>query len=138
MDIEVTERQGKVPVTVIRVQGNVDASTYEAFQAAGESAFNRGARFVLLDLSEVTYISSAGFRAISQIFKLLRGQLSSAAQAQMSQGLRDGSFKAPNLKLIGPNSRVLEALKLAGFDTFLEIYDNLDTAIASYEPLADA
>ncbi len=137
MDIEVTQRQGKVPVTVIQVKGNVDASTYEAFQVAGENAFNSGARYVLLDLTEVAYISSAGFRAISQIFKLLRGQLPVTAQTQMSQGLRDGSYKSPNLKLLGPNSRVLEALKLAGFDTFLEIYTNLDEAITSFAPPVD-
>ena len=132
MDIEVTERQSKVPVTLIHVKGNVDASTYEAFQAAGENVFNSGARYVLLDLSEVAYISSAGFRAISQIFKLLRGQLSAAAQSHMSQGLRDGSYKSPNLKLLGPNPRVLEALKLAGFDTFLEIHTDLEAAVASF------
>jgi anti-anti-sigma factor len=137
MDIEVTQSQGKVPVTVIKVKGNVDASTYEAFQAVAESEFDRGARYVLLDLSEVAYISSAGFRAVSQIFKLLRSQLSVSAQAQMSQGLRDGSYKAPNLKLLGPNPRVLEALKLAGFDTFLEIHTNSETAIGSFAPLAD-
>ena len=137
MDIEVTQRQSKMPVTIIHVKGNVDASTYEAFQAVAESEFNKGARFVLLDLGEVTYISSAGFRAISQIFKLLRGQLSPAVQTQMSRGLRDGSFKAPNLKLLGPNSRVLEALKLAGFDTFLEIHADLKEAIDSFEPLKE-
>jgi anti-anti-sigma factor len=136
MDIEVSEREGKVPVTIIKVRGNVDASTYEAFQAVAESEFNRGARYVLLDLSEVVYISSAGFRAVSQIFKLLRSQLSTNAQTQMSQGLRDGSYKAPNLKLLGPNPRVLEALKLAGFDTFLEIHQELDAAVDSFELLA--
>jgi anti-anti-sigma factor len=135
MDIEVSERESKVPVTIIKVRGNVDASTYEAFQAVAESEFNRGARYVLLDLSEVVYISSAGFRAVSQIFKLLRGQLSTNAQTQMSQGLRDGSYKAPNLKLLGPNPRVLEALKLAGFDTFLEIHQELDAAVGSFELL---
>ena len=133
MDIEVTQRQGKVPVTVIHVKGNVDASTYEAFQVAGEDAFNSGARYVLLDLTEVAYISSAGFRAISQIFKLLRSHLSPTAQTQMSQGLKDGSYKSPNLKLLSPNQRVLEALKLAGFDTFLEIHDGLDKAVTSFE-----
>ncbi|MBM4425048.1 MAG: STAS domain-containing protein [Chloroflexi bacterium] len=137
MDIEVTERKGKVPVTVIHVKGNVDASTYEAFQAAGENAFNSGSRYVLLDLAEVVYISSAGFRAISQIFKLLRGQLSPAMASRMSQGLRDGSFKAPNLKLLGPNNRMLEALKLAGFDTFLEIYTDIDAAVKSFEQITD-
>ncbi len=136
MDIEVTQQQGKVPVTVIHVKGNVDASTYEAFQAVAETEFDRGARYVLLDLSEVAYISSAGFRAISQIFKLLRGQLSQQEQAQMSQGLRDGSYKSPNLKLLGPSSRVLEALRLAGFDTFLEIYQDTEAAVQSFEVLA--
>jgi len=132
MDIDVTQRTGRVPVTIIHIRGSVDASTYEAFQASGEQAFNSGARYVLIDLSEVSYISSAGFRAISQIFKLLRGQLSPLAAAQMSQGLRDGSYKSPNLKLLGPNARVTEALRLAGFDTFLEIYSDMDEAVGSF------
>lgn len=136
MDIEVSERRARVPITVIHVKGNVDASTYEAFQAMAEGAFHQGARYVLLDLSEVSYISSAGFRAISQIFKLLRGQLSPEAQSQMSRGLRDGSYKAPNLKLLGPNARVLEALRLAGFDTFLEIHEDVEKALNSFEPPA--
>jgi anti-anti-sigma factor len=136
MDIEVTQRQGKVPVTLIHVKGNVDASTYEAFQAVAETEFSKGARHVLLDLTEVTYISSAGFRAISQIFKLLRGQLSTTEQANVARGLRDGSYKSPNLKLLGPNARVLEALRLAGFDTFLEICKDEDEAVQSFEVLA--
>jgi anti-anti-sigma factor len=135
MDIEVTQRQGKVSVTLIHVKGNVDASTYEAFQAVAESEFSKGARYVLLDLTEVAYISSAGFRAISQIFKLLRGQLSTEEQANISRGLRDGSYKSPNLKLLGPNARVLEALRLAGFDTFLEICKDVDEAVQSFEVL---
>jgi anti-anti-sigma factor len=137
MDIEVTQKEGVVPVTLIHIKGNVDASTYEAFQAIAETEFTRGARYVLLDLSDVAYISSAGFRAISQIFKLLRGQLSPEAQTLMAQGLRDGSYKSPNLKMLGPNARVMEALRLAGFDTFLEIHQDADTAIKSFAVLAD-
>lgn len=132
MDIEVSQRAGRVPVTVIGVKGNVDASTYEAFQAAGEEAFEAGARYVVLDLSQVNYISSAGFRAISQIFKLLRTPLSPAASAQADEGLRDGTYQSPNLKLAGPNARLLDSLKLAGFDSFLEIYPSLEAAVASF------
>ena len=132
MDIQVSQQAGRVPVTIIRVKGSVDASTYEAFQAAGEKVFHDGGRHVLIDLSEVSYISSAGFRAISQIFKLLRDELPPEAAARMNQGLRDGSYKSPNLKLHGPNPRVAEALRLAGFDTFLEVHQNLDEAVASF------
>ena len=133
MDIVVSAKTGRVPVTIIHVKGSVDTSTYEAFQASGEEAFNSGARHVLIDMTEVSYITSAGFRAISQIFKLLRGNLTAKDSAMMSQGLRDGSYKSPNLKLLNPNDRVVEALKLAGFDTFLEIYFDLDEAIKSFE-----
>jgi anti-anti-sigma regulatory factor len=132
MDIEVSEQAGRVQVTVIHIKGSVDTSTYEAFQASGEKVFNDGARYVLLDLTEVSHVTSAGFRAISQMFKLLRGYLSSTDSAMMSQGLRDGSYKSPNLKLLNPNPRVLEALKLAGFDTFLDIYYKMDEAIAAF------
>ena len=132
MDIEVAEQAGRVPVTVIHIKGSVDTSTYDAFQASGEKAFNDGARYVLLDLTEVSHVTSAGFRAISQMFKLLRGNLSPRDSGMMSQGVGDGSYKSPNLKLLNPNPRVLEALKLAGFDTFLEIYYKMDEAIASF------
>jgi anti-anti-sigma regulatory factor len=132
MDIQVTQRTERVPVTLVHVKGSVDASTYEAFQASGEKVFNDGARYVLIDLSEVSYISSAGFRAISQIFKLLRDELPPETAAKVNQGLRDGSYRSPNLKLFGPNPRVVEALRLAGFDTFLEVYQDLDQALASF------
>ncbi len=132
MDIQVSQQAGRVPVTIIRVKGSVDASTYEAFQVAGEKVFHDGARNVLIDLRDVSYISSAGFRAISQIFKLLRDELPPGDAAKMNQGLRDGSYKSPNLKLCGPNGRVVEALRLAGFDTFLEVYQGFDEAVASF------
>lgn len=132
MEIEVRQENRRVPVTVVRVSGNVDSSTYEAFQAVGEQAVANGARFIVLDLTQVKYISSAGFRAISQIFKLLRGDLTPAEQAALSEGLRQGTYRSPHLKLAGPNARIIESLKLAGFDTFLEIYDSTREAIDSF------
>lgn len=132
MDIEVSQHQGRVPVTVIRIKGNIDTSTYEAFQASGEEAYNTGARYVLLDLTDVNYISSAGFRAVSQIYKLVRGPLPPLAAAQQNQGVPDTRYRSTNLKLLRPTARVLEALKLAGFDTFLEIHTDFDQALASF------
>ncbi len=132
MDIEVSQHQGRVPVTVIRIKGNIDTSTYEAFQASGEEALSSGARYVLLDLTDVSYISSAGFRAVSQIYKLVRGPIPPLAAAQQSQGVPDARYLSTNLKLLRPTARVLESLKLAGFDTFLEIHTDFEQAIASF------
>ena len=50
----------------------------------------------------------------------------------MKQGLRDGTFKSPHLKLVNPTRHVREVLSMAGLDMFLEIYPNLKDALASF------
>ncbi len=131
MEIELSQRLGRVPVTVMRVKGNVDTLSYETFQKFGETIFLAGAEYILLDLEEVPFISSAGFQAIGQVFKMLHEQPNHSGPAPLGR-LNDGTYKSPHLKLLKPNARVVEALHLAGFDTFLEVFHDLDAAIASY------
>jgi len=50
----------------------------------------------------------------------------------MAQGLRDGTFKSPHLKLLSPSPQVLEVLKIAGVDMFLEVHRELQEAVASF------
>ena len=50
--IHTSTAQGRVPVTIFHLQGQIDASTYEQFQNDAEQAFKTGARYLLLDLSE--------------------------------------------------------------------------------------
>jgi anti-anti-sigma regulatory factor len=38
----------------------------------------------------------------------------------------------PHFKLFGPQPRVDKVLKMVGFDRFLEIHTNLETAVASF------
>jgi anti-anti-sigma regulatory factor len=132
MDIVVSHAQGRVPVTVFRIKGEINMNTYEQLEAEARTAFKAGARDMLLDLSEVTYITSAGLRTINYIFKLLHAELPDASQAAMHQGLRDGTFKSPHLKLLNPQPAVQQALRLAGFDMFLETHASLEEAVASF------
>jgi len=46
--------------------------------------------------------------------------------------LRDGTFKSPHLKLLNPQPAVQQALRMAGFDMFLETHANLEEAVASF------
>ncbi len=132
MEIVVSHEQGRVPVTVFRIKGEINMNTHEQLQAQAQAAFEAGARKMLLDLSEVTYITSAGLRTISYIFKLLHSESPAASQAAMHQGLRDGTFKSPHLKLLNPQPPVLQALNIAGFDMFLETHASLKEAVASF------
>jgi anti-anti-sigma factor len=132
MDIEVTQEQGRRPVTVFRVRGEINISTYEQLEQKAREAHAAGMRDLLLDLAEVTYISSAGIRTLNNLFKLLRSDAPEESDEAMRRGISDGTFKSPHLKLLKPSARVLEVLKIAGVDMLLQVHSNLKDAIASF------
>jgi len=132
MEIVVSQEQGRVPVTVFRIQGELNVYTYERFQQKVREAHDAGMLNLLLDLAEVSYISSAGIRALNDSFKLLRTGAPEENDEAMAKGLRDGTFKSPHLKLLNPSPQVLEVLKIAGVDMFLEVHRHLREAVGSF------
>jgi anti-anti-sigma factor len=133
MDITVSHEQGRVPVTVFRIKGDLNMATSEQLRTEARQAFESGARNLLLDLSDVPYMSSAGIRTLNDIFSLLRVKdAPNESDEALRKGLSDGTFKSPHLKLLNPNRNVLEVLNMAGVDMFLEIHRNLKEAVASF------
>ncbi len=130
MDVAVSQDQGKVPVTVLKLTGDLNASTYELFQTEAKKAIDAGARSMLVDLSGVPFMSSAGMRALNNIFNWLTN--SAAEGEEIRKSIVSGKVKSPHLKLLSPTPRVLEALKTTGFDMFLEIHHHLKDAVASF------
>ena len=124
--------QGRVPVTVFHIDGEIDSDSYEQLQTQASEAFNSGTQSLLLDLSKVGYISSAGIRALHYIFNLLRGNAANESNEAIRKGLRDGTFKSPHLKLLNPQPKVLQVLKSTGYDMFLEVYTDLNSAVKSF------
>jgi len=132
MEITVTQEQGRVPVIILHVKGDVNAATADEFQAQAQKAYDDGARDMLIDLSGVSLLSSAGLRALHSIFNMLRSESSEESDEAVRKGLIDGTFKSPHLKLLKPNQNVNQVLRMSGFDMFLEIYDDLKKAVASF------
>ena len=132
MLIRVSAEQGRVPVTVFHIMGEINVDTADQLQAQAREAYDSGMRSLVLDLSRVAYISSAGLRAIHAIFTLLRSQGPEESPEVLSKGLRNGSYKALHLKLLDPIPPVREVLKVAGFDMYLETYYDLQDAVASF------
>lgn len=132
MEISVSHQQGRVPVTIFHVKGDIDHSSYEQLEDAAQQAHTAGTHNLLLDLAEVPYVSSAGIRALTQILNLLRTDTPQESDAAVSQGLRDGTFHSPHLKLLKPTPRVQNVLKMMGADMLVETYTDLQAAIASF------
>lgn len=70
MEITQTSSDGSL---VIRLAGRLDAGWSPMVQKEFDAAVRRGEHDIRLDLSEVTYISSAGLRVVLTLFKNLRG-----------------------------------------------------------------
>lgn len=132
MDITILQEQGRFPVTVLRIKGNVDSSSAWQLEARAKAAIAAGAQNLVLDLSGVPYISSAGLRVVNILFNRLIKEAQGESKAEMMRGVASGTFKSPHLKLVNPQRRVLEVLCLGGFDMFLEIHRNLKEAVASF------
>ena len=132
MGITAVQKAGRVPVTVFYIKGDIDSTTYQQIQAQIEQAVQAGAHDIVLDLTNVGYLSSAGIRMLSSLFYQLRGTLPQESDAAMKQGIHDGTFKSPHLKLAGAPPRVAEVLKMSGMDMVLEMYRSVPEAVASF------
>lgn len=135
MDIQVTTENGRVPVTVMHVDGNIDALTYEQFQAKAQELIDGGTQYLLIDLTHSPFVSSAGLRALHQLFNKLRAKDAgnSASEEEVRRGISSGTYKSPHLKLLNLSKETKTAFDLSGFDMFIETFDDRQAAIASFQ-----
>lgn len=130
MEITISQAENPKPVTVMHVNGNIDSTSFEQFQQSAADLIRNGTRDLVIDLAHVPYMSSAGLRVLNVIYNSLRDE--NATRSDVSAGVAKGTYKSPHLKLAGPSHRVLETLKMSGFDMFLEIHPNVAHAVASF------
>lgn len=134
MEIKISTESGRVPVTVLHVDGNIDSSTYEQFQSTARKLIEEGARYILVDLSHSPFVSSAGLRALHTLFNELRSRNRDAdlTDQQIKQGISAGTYKSPHLKLLNLSPETKTAFETSGFDMFIDTFTDRKTAIASF------
>ncbi len=134
MEIKVSHENGRVPITILHIEGNLDSATHKSFQAKAEEIIQDGARHILVDLTNSAYVSSAGFRVLSQIFKELNAihPDTNLNDAEMKKGISDGTYKYPYLKLLNLSEQTKTVFTTTGFDMYIEEYDDLKEALAAF------
>jgi anti-sigma B factor antagonist len=88
---------------IVRVKGELDLSTAPELRAELKRLIGEGAKHLLLDLRDVTFIDSSGL----VVFIYVRRRLLQ----------KEGSFA-----LINPNAAVKKILSIAGLDQIFETY----------------
>ena len=134
MEIKVSTENGRVPVTVLHVDGNIDSSTYETFQSAAQKLIDQGARYMLVDLAHAPFVSSAGLRALHTLFNELRSRNPDAnlSDEQMKKWISAGTYKSPHLKLVNLSPETKIDFETSGFDMYIDTFKDMKTALASF------
>ena len=136
MILSVQNMQAKVPVTVLSIDGNLDGSNYQQLIDKAGELYRSGTLSLLLDMTNVPYMSSSGVVALHSIAVLLH----TGASPDLSDGwsalvavVEEKSGFREEVKLYNPQPRVRRTLELSGMDQFLEIFTDLPAAINSFK-----
>jgi anti-anti-sigma regulatory factor len=136
MNIEVSSEHGRVPVTILRLDGQLDGQSYQELIVRAQELYDAGTRDILLDLGELTYISSAGLVSLHTIALLLRGEtLPDPDQGWAAVKAADRSRGAglqEHVKLLNPRPEVGSVLEMVGFTGFFEIFTDRAAAVGSF------
>jgi len=119
--VTISQAQGRVPVSILQLAGKFDTNAADEFDRQAREVVEAGAKDVLVDMSQVEYMSSAGLRCIHNLFYQLHPQGSEEYNRIVNEGIPQGTYKAPHMKLLNPNKRVKESLRMVGIDMYMDI-----------------
>ena len=135
MEIIVSKEQGKVPVNVIRIKGDLDASSYLDLVEAAQKLYEAGTKKLLLDLTDLAFISSAGLASLHIVTKMFRGEKTDTEDGWGTYKAidrdRDNGVQS-HVKLLNPSPEVDNVLDTVGFKQFFEVFTDLEEAVGSF------
>lgn len=138
MEIRIETDPGAPAVGIISLDGELDASNFIELIAAGRSIFEKGVRYLLLDLSQLRFMSSSGLVALHSLARIYRGEAPPDPEAGwatlrgMSEVVAGGM--AERIKLIQPQERILQTLQKTGMDRVFQVFPDRQAALASLSP----
>ena len=128
LTITTSQIQGEISVTILHLEGHLHGNTESQLLDRARQAHEDGTRYLLLDLSGLDVLASAGLRAIHNIFNLFTPQ----SDMELIRQHGEEPYKSPYFKLVCPNPQIYYVLNITGFLQNLLIYNNMDDAVKSF------
>ncbi len=110
MNISAQQRDA---ITILYLEGRIDGEGALELDKALQGVLADGHVRLVLDMSQVSYINSAGLRTLADAL----------SQAQQRQG---------DVKLVTLSPKVLRVLQIIGFDRFFDMHASLPEALAAF------
>jgi anti-anti-sigma factor len=141
MKMIITKTERPIPIVILQLDGTLDGANYKKLIEKGQMLFANGARDLILDLTNLTFISSAGLGALHQVALLFR-EKKHPGQQESWAAYRWAAFRSldgdhnhqsqEHVKLLSPTKEVREVLDLIGFSSLFEIFTFMPQAVESF------
>ena len=99
-------------VAVLELEGRMDATSTAEFDTVAHARLGQGARYIVVDMSRLEYISSAGLRSVLGLARAVRGA-------------------AGGLAFCGLQPMVAEVFRISGFSGILTVCESREAALAA-------
>jgi anti-anti-sigma regulatory factor len=137
LNTTVDEAAGRVPITVLSLDGELDASNFEAFVAQVQGLYDGGTRDLLLDFTDLSFLASSGLVALHSIILIMRGDRPAdpdsgwGAFHSLAEEVSSGAVQT-SVQLAGPQPGVERVLQRTGLDRLFPIHPDRATALAGF------
>ena len=135
MLISVSQKQGQVPVSVLHLHGDLDSSNYTEVIQKAQELFDHDARYLVIDLEKVPFMSSAGLMALHTIALLFGGNAlpdSPGGKVYRSINPERDQEIPKHVKLLNPQPAVDHVLETVGLKQFFQTFTELAAAVNSF------
>lgn len=110
----IIENQEKEQLNIVKIRGSLDAYSFPRLESLLSDLQDNQRRKVILDCAEIDYMSSAALGILIGFTRRVRES-------------------GGDLKLVNLPSKIYNIIELLGFHKILEIYADMDEALAAFE-----
>src|SRR5688572_5105156 len=98
--------EGPPEITVLALDGELDASNFESLIDTVRGLYDGGARRLILDLTDLRFMASSGLVALHSIVRIMHGEAPPDPEAGWSALHADVSGSQTEVQLAGPQPGV--------------------------------
>lgn len=131
MEIIISIEQGNEPIAVMKLKGEINASNFMEIVDKARELYRNPARNLILDLSEVSGISSAGQVAIHKIALIYSGVPKDVEEDENPDFTHSANARK-HVRLLAPQPAVDESLTKAGMKLFFKVFEDFQSAVKSF------
>lgn len=131
LETTIDQVEGRVPITVLALDGELDASNFEGLIDTVRRLYDGGARQLLIDLADLRFMASSGLVALHSIVRIMHGEPPPDPEAGWSALHTDVGPSQTEVQLCAPQAAVERVLARTGLDRLFVVHPDRDAALAA-------